>query len=293
MKYGKYSLGQIEALLNKLGGEEAVDGILEGTKQTDIRDVIRFLFDRTGRCIPYDLTSSVCDANRSFNLAQPEINYADRLNRLVSSFPQGTAFCSVEEFEQEIAALRALIEANPRFKNCFNGTWLPLVLPQTEVGDYGTLLEGRFLAAVEHSYLKEFPKRSFKNYHKGELAGQVSIVHSSHERLVASMRQRPVIGIFLPNPLQGFSISACREYADSLPEILHLAGGYDFMTAITAYPDVLGRDFKTPGNDCAAVRWRSADFSLCCGVRDGEQFYFGSGGLGTHGGCSGGLFFAR
>ncbi|MEK7631570.1 MAG: hypothetical protein AAB445_01715 [Patescibacteria group bacterium] len=293
MKYGKYSLGHIEALLNKLGGEEVVDGILEGTKQADIRDVIRFLFDRTGRCIPYDLTSSVTDANRSFKLVQPEVNLADRLHRLVSLFPQGTAFCSVEEFEQEIAALRALIEANPRFKNCFNGVWLPLVLPQTEAGDYGTLLESRFLTAVKSSYLMKFPKRSFKNYHKGELAGQVSIVHQSHERLMAKMQERPVIGILLANPLQGFSIPACREYADSLPEILHLSGGYDFLTAIAAYPDVLGRDHYTPGNDMAAVQCQSVDYSLRCRVFDDGQLGFASWDHYAYDNYSGGLFFAR
>jgi len=212
---------------------------------------------------------------------------------LISSFPQGTTFCFQEEFEQEIAALRALIEADPRFKNCFNGVWLPLVLPQTEAGDYGTILESRFLAAVESSCLKEFPERSFENCRKGELAGQVSIVHPSHERLVMKMQQRPVIGILLPNPLQGFSIPACREYADSLPEILHLAGGYDFSAALAAYPDVLGRDFNTPGNDMAALQWKSADFSLHCWVSDVQRLRFGNRYLNAGDCYSGGLFFSR
>ncbi len=293
MKYGKYTFGQIEAVLNKLGGEENIDGILEGTKQADVRDVIRFLFDRTSRCIPYDLKSHVTNANRSFKLTQPEINYADRLHRLVSLFPQGTTFCSVKEFELEVSTLRAIIDADPRFKNWDKGVWLPLFLPQTEAGDYGTILESRFLTAVESSYLREFPKRGFKNYRKGDLAGQVSIAHQSHERLVTRMQRRPVIGILLPNPLQGFSIPACREYADSLPEIAHLSGGYDFLTAIAAYPDVLGRDFNTPSNDTAAVQWWSANFTLSCRVNKGEQLYFDGGSLDANGGCSGGLFFAR
>jgi len=76
-----------------------------------------------------------------------------------------------------------------------------------------------------------------------------------------------VIGILLPNPLQGFSIPACREYADSLPEILHLAGGYDFSAALAAYPDVLGRDFNTPGNDMAALQ-----FALSSQGWDDEEY---------------------
>lgn len=284
------------ALGKLLGGREILEGLWNGSKKATIEDAIYFLFDKNGRGIPRDLKSSVCDADRSFNLVQPEINYVDRLARFWSSYPQGTAFSpvsySAEEFEQEVAALRAMLDADPLFKNWDKGVWLPLVLPQIEGGDYGTLLENRFLAAVGSSYFKEFPNRIFSNYRKGELAGQVKIIHPSHERLVAKMQRGPVIGIFLPTPLQGFSITADREFADALPEICHLAGGFDFAAAMAVYPDVLARDFNVSGNDCAAVQWRYADCSLRFRSYD-AGLDFGDRGLGFNSLYSGGLFLSR
>ena len=40
-KYGKYTGGQIEAVLNKIGGERAVDGILQGTLEVTTKEVSR------------------------------------------------------------------------------------------------------------------------------------------------------------------------------------------------------------------------------------------------------------
>ena len=47
-----------------------------------------------------------------------------------------------------------------------------------------------------------------------------------------------------------------------LPESLVLSGPIDMAIVITSYPDVLVKDFNTPGYDCAAVSWKSADYSF-------------------------------
>jgi len=44
MKYGRLSLGQIEALVNKIGGMEAVEKILRGELVVRIKEVIKNFF---------------------------------------------------------------------------------------------------------------------------------------------------------------------------------------------------------------------------------------------------------
>ncbi|MFA6042836.1 MAG: hypothetical protein WCV85_00350 [Patescibacteria group bacterium] len=291
-KYGKYRGNDIEAVFNMLGGEAVVDAMLQGTKQARIEDVILTLFDRHGRGIPRGLQSSVCDESRLFHLQIPGMDFGKLLERLTAVFPEGTVFSTVQELQDEVQEILAIITTDPQLKNCLGRTWFPLTLPKIEAGDYGTILETTFVAAVEKAYLKAFPDRSFINHCKGELGDQVSIVHPSHKCLVAKMQKGPVAGIFLPNSLQGFSIPADREFADQLPEIFHLAGGYDFCTAMAGYPEVLARNFFVPGYDMAGVKWQSEGYSLYLGASD-DGLGFGGKFLGACVQDSGGLFIAR
>ena len=98
---------------------------------------------------------------------------------------------------------------------------------------------------------------------KMTLAGKVSIVPGSrHEKLIEKMMQDYVVAIYFPNPLQGFSINASREQMATLPESLILAGGFDTASAMSMYPDIIARDWHTPGYDLSALNWQSSDYSL-------------------------------
>jgi hypothetical protein len=58
------------------------------------------------------------------------------------------------------------------------------------------------------------------------------------------------------------------------------------------YPDVLGRDFHTPVNDCSAVQWQSPADSLYFRAYDGGADFDGGGDLADAlASCSGGLLF--
>lgn len=271
MKYGNLNLGQIEALVNKLGGEEAVQAILRGEKTLEIKDVIqRLLFDKNGRRIPEGLQANVCDANRSFYLRQPkmtkEAHFANRILSLHGNLGIDTGI-TAEQFQQEIERLLALIKGKSQIANITNGIWLPVVLPKLKSDDLGAVLE-QYLEAVVKSYAKTFGDRKFYNHRKGTLAGEVSIVIGSrHDQLIERMRKGLVIGIHFPNPLQGFSINASREQMTTLPEGFVLSG-LDTAIAIMMYPDILARDFNTPGLDLAALSRRSADYSLYFEARD-------------------------
>lgn len=259
-KHGARPLGQVEAFLNMLNPAD-LDRLLAGEASIEIVELIRKLVDKNGRMIPLaGMKSAVCDPNTSFKLVQPTINYAERINRLIRFFP-GRTFVSAEEFQKRSKALVEQLRQNPILSNLFNGVCLPVCYPQFKLGDYGEDLENVFLNAVGNSYKSHFPEREFYNHREGELKGKVSIVEENHKQLIAKMAEGPVVGIQF-FPLQGFSINADRELMALLPKSLALSGPIDLATAITVYPDVLARDFNTPGYDCAAVSWGSADYSL-------------------------------
>ncbi len=273
-KYGEMNLGQNEALVNILGGMEAVEAILRGEKEVSLTDAIIKWFDKHGRRIPpRTLTASVTDASRNYFLKHTKLNYAERLARIVDCFVLKEAI-SADEFENRAEAILDGLRVDEKTQLITNGVHLPFYLPQTQVDDYGRVLDEVFLPAVERSYKAEFPKRSFYNYRKGTLAGQTTIVEGSrHERLVEAMKQGNVVGIYFPNCLQGFSVHADREQMASLPDKFLLAGGFDAAGAMVAFPDVLARDSKTPLLDLAVMQWQSSDCSLYFGARDGNLLF--------------------
>jgi len=237
------------------------------------------LLDEHGHRIPEGLQAKVCGANRDFRLYQPklkaEVNYADRIMRLHECLGVDTGI-TAGQFKVETERLLALIRDDFRIAKITNGVWLPLILPQLEIKDLGTALEW-CLKGVGNSYGKAFSDRSFNNYRKGTLAGEVNIVDGSrHEQLVERMRQGPVMGIYFPNPLQRFSIRASWEQMETLSNEFILSG-LDIAIAMVTYADILARDWNTLGLDMAALSRRSADYSLFFGTRD-DGLDFGSTG---------------
>lgn len=291
--------GQQRALGKKLwlagggkdGGQDAIEAVLRGDLEVRLEPAVRSLVDTNGRAIPpRGITNEVVNAATSFKLIQPEINLAFTLARLQESFPLGTKFLSVAECAQKLEVLLAQIDANKQVNNLRKGVWLPVPFPQFEVAEYGTSLENTFLAGLERSYQRQFPDRQFYNYREGELAGQVTVVDESrHQDFIAAMRAGPGLGVYFV-PLQGYSIPADREVITSFPQGFTLSGAIDTALALTAYPEVLARDYNVPALDCAANNWRSPGGSLYFCAGD-DKLFFRSGGLNARGSCSGGVLF--
>jgi hypothetical protein len=282
--------GQVAAILNKVAGEgsdeekrERLGALLRDELEVQLVERILKLFDKNGRRIPSKgLQAAVCDPDRDFHFVQPQLvevaHYAARLVRFQEAFRVGPVM-SAADFEGRSKKLIAEIKGNKNLANLLSGVHLPVILPQleSEVADYGETLEEVFVPAARSAYKKQFPGRKFYNYWEGKLAGKVSIIpESRHDRLIAKMQAGPLVALYFPAPLQGFSMLASREQMATLSEELWLAGGFDTLAAIAMYPDVLARDFHTPGCDLSALYWQSPDDSLSLGaLGDGLVFFCG------------------
>ena len=299
-KYEDLSFGQWKALATKCGGLDNVLAILRGEKNVRIQleEILLKLFDKNGRRIPdKNLKNAVCDPNKDFYLEQPQLetldDFSGRLIRFQEFFHPGP-FMSVSEFQARSQELIKEIENNENLVNLLKGIHLPIILPKLEnFEDYGETLEKVFLPAVKLGYERQFPEKKFHNCREKDLKGKVGIVEGSrHEKLLEKMKQNYVVGIYFPNPFQGFSVLASREQMTTLPESFLLAGGFDSASAQAMYPDVLARDYHTLGYDLSALIWQSPDYSLHFGADDGRLSFVGGALLGgACGGCSSGLFF--
>ncbi|MBI5731737.1 MAG: hypothetical protein HY982_00045 [Candidatus Magasanikbacteria bacterium] len=297
----RFEVGQQEALLRKLwlasggesSGEEGLRAILRDELTIQLLDKVLKLVDGNGRYIPLKGMKSDTDfveSNRNYRFNQPDISVVSILTRLQNFFI-GLTFVSAEEFNNRVAELLEMLRAMKQMKNLLNGVHFPVCLPQFMVQDYGESLESVFLEAVKHSYEDRFPGRTFKNYRAGTLRGKVGIVDESrHGQLIEKMKSGPVVGIYFPDPMQGFSIPADRELIQASPAGFLLTGAIDTTVAMVAKPEVLARDYNTPVMDCAANNWQSAEYSLCFYAYD-DELEFGSGHLGAREYYSGGLLF--
>lgn len=296
-KYASWSFGDTEALINALGEENAL-GLKSGDLTVErvgatlqIKEAIRPLFDKNGRRIPpRGLVANVCDPNREFRLDQPTLDYGARLARF-----EGMGLTPLilgADFEARAKELLQSLAQNEQTKNLLKRVHLPVVIPRTQVADLGQTTE-ELVTVAGKSYCREFPDRSFTNYRVGELAKRVAIVEGSrYGWLLGRMAEEPVVGIYVPNPLQGYSVHAQREQMSTLPEGFILSGPLDTAMGWVMYPDVLGRDYKTPGYDCSAVQWQSSEYSLCFRADVGGACFAGGARLADAGGyCSGGLLF--
>lgn len=231
--------------------------VLHKVVEQDTESVV--LFDQSSRRIPQNLQAAVCNPNTDFHLVQPEIDYTDRLARFKEYL--GKTDITSTELQEKTEQLLEQLSQDESVANLKNAVHLPVILSKQDIKDYGQALE-QLLASAGRAYQAQFPNREFYNHRKGTLKGQVRIVHASHGRLVERTQQEQVVALCFPNPLQGYSINASREQMTTLPDNILLTGGFDTVTAMAMYPDVLARDWHTPGLDMAALSWKSSAHSL-------------------------------
>lgn len=292
-KYSDWTRGQVEALINIIG-EDNARSLLSGELSVSFEGVVKALFDRHGRRIPEGLSANVCDADRKFRFDQPEltkqIHFHDRLERLHRYLSVNTNITS-KELQKETGRLLRLICKDTLTANIASGVYLPVVCPKLITNDLGGELE-YYLTAAGKSYADVFPKRKFYNHRKGTLDGAVSVIEGSrHGKLIDRMKEEAVIGLYFPNPLQGFSVNASREQEASLPEGFILSG-LDAVIAMVMYPDVLARDWSTPEFSLSTLSWQSAEYTLSFFWARDDKLDFGNMALAhAYDSHSGGLLF--
>ncbi len=267
-----FDASHVLALINAVGGRNIANDIAAGKKKVTVEDVIHVLFDQHGRGIPFPGMKDVVDANRSFYVTQPVIDYAAILVRLQQFFGLGFTFMPASEFQERCMVAIELVKSDLQIANLLKWPHFPFVIPQL-TGDLGKLLDDNIVPALERSYLAQFPERSFNNYRHGELAGQVTVVvNTRQERLIQAMVKGSVCGVYFPTALRGFGIQADREFINHLPECLILSG-MEVPVAVTAYPEIFGRDYHTPGLDMASLQWQSPKYSLLFKAHDGNALF--------------------
>lgn len=264
--------------------------LMAGETNLVLEEAVRNLFDRHGRRIPpRGMKASVVDANRDFYFDQKVMKLGDYGLRLTlaAGYLGRSIALNPEEFVDRANALREKIRGDEQLANLLCGAHFPIALPQMESSDYGTALEEVFLPAVGKSYEVHFAGRKFSTHQRGILPGQVTGVPGSRNGgLLIAMTYGPVVGLYFPAAMQGYSASACIEQMATLPDEVLLAGVLEPAMALIMYPDVLARDVHTPGLDCAAISWRSHSLYFRAGD---DTLDFDGRGPGACSHCSGGL----
>lgn len=203
------------------------------------------LFDNSGRRVPSPgLRGIVNPGSSSYRLEQPQGGHAlGRCSRLKCSFiGTGLAFAQSTEFAKRSQSIMDQLGRNEAVAGIRNGVSLPICLPRLTVDDYGTTLNTVFLKAVERSFESQFEGRQrFENCLSAHLPGKVSVVpESRQQQLLERMQHGPVVGVYFPMALQGFSVKAARSHMVDLPSNFLLSGGLDVAAALAMYPDILG-----------------------------------------------------
>jgi hypothetical protein len=204
-----------------------------------IRDLaITPSFDLSGRRIPpLALQAPVNSASDRYKLAQPLIDHAVIHGRIARYIGDGL---SIGDFRQRSAALLDSLRAHEETRPLAQGLQLPFFLPQQRATDLGQILEGALLPALAQSWKARFPEYDFKNELKGGLPGKVSVAKDSrYEHLLYAMEAGPVVGIYFPLALSGFSVDAAREQMQNLQSGFVLSGGLDATAALVGCPEVI------------------------------------------------------
>jgi len=287
-------VGLLEMLLNIISQGD-LEKLQAGEASVKIEEVLKFLFDNTGRVIPpRGFEPKITDENKKFNLDQIEIDSEDCLRRMQVYLPRYT-FPSLAEFQDKCVAvkenaLKNLLIGPNAFNRCHLSLPIPHIPELADINQLGQVLEG-LLEAVGRAYKNEFSKRTFYNHREGTLTGNVSIVPGTrHKQLTSVVSKAPQAGILLPNSLQGYSIEADRAIISLFPDFVSLVG-LESILGMIAYPSILARDYNTPGSDLAAFSWRSTR-SLHFEAHDDELVFDSTDYLAVAlGNYSGGLFF--
>lgn len=208
--------------------------------------VVAPLFDVSGRRIPpQGLDARVNPASDRYALAQPAIDHSVIHSRISEHFAGGPL--TAADFEKQALAALDALRQHDATRELAKGSYVPFFLPRGQFSDYGAALEDEFLPAVGRSWKARYPKYAFTNELKGGLAGKVSVAAGSrHERLVQAMADRPLVGLYFPLALSGYSVDAALKQMSGLPEGFALSGGYDTCAALIGTPELIMKESGYP-----------------------------------------------
>ena len=276
-----------KAVGKKLGGVHGVIDLIRGRKFVELKDVF-IRFDKHGRLLPpLGLEANQCDADRSYHVKQPVINWAERLDRL-KQYLHGKIPVDIfaNEYQDRGSKILEQIKKDEYLTKMLNGPYVVGVLPKLPVEvltNYGKVLEDIFVPPVGKAHDEIFaPARTFKNYRAGELDGQVTVLKNTrYDVLLQKVIEGNVVFVQFLQPLQGYSIHAQREVISLFPEWIALGGAINMACSLIQFTSELARDTQTPVYDCSALQWQSPYFSLNWNVDDSGLEFDYRGHLGN------------
>lgn len=220
------------------------------------------LFDVSGRRIPPSPAGApVNPASSRYGLAQPPIDHSV-IHRRISEHLPGAGAVTLSEFEERAGRLMAQLERDAATREIARGVHVPFFLPADRSNDLGRTLEDVYLPAVGRSYTARYPKYWFRNELKGGLAGKLKVTPGSrYEALLKALAAGPIVGVYFPLALSGFSIDAAVRQMTDLPDGFVLSGGCDVAAALVASPElVMKEDGYPPQLDLAALDSTAAGY---------------------------------
>lgn len=292
IKYAGLTYGQVEALINRIGGLEVLVAILEGRKKIVIENVELPLVDQYGRFIPpHGFKSQHVDADREYKMTSRIIDSYSIVTTCQRFLPD-LEFGTGGDLFKAYGFLRdQLIRASSQLPNLLRGPFLPLQLPKMVIDSYGKIFEEVFLAGVEKAYLEAFPNREFVNQLQGILTRSIGLSSvGRNSQLLKKLEIAPVNGLYFPAALQGFSTEGCREMVEYLPQGFVLSGGIETAVAAISYPKALFSNGYSVALDCAGTVNTSTGISFRF-LPQKEKLSFGISSPRAHGQHSGGVFF--
>lgn len=235
-------------LIQMLGDQNA-RGILEG--EVAVR-MVRQCFDEWGMRNSTTLTSPVWRVNSWDRwLLEPsrrcytEEDYTRRLEwlcEICDGVIPADHFggITVKDLLEEKERLYWAISNNFQIRNILNGLYFTVLLPKIS-GDSLEKIITQWLEALRKSYTKIYPRYKFKirgvgNKKKNPLIEIPVVEESRHKKLIERLQQGPLVGIYFPIALQGFSTHAAWEQMATLPSSFVLSG-LDAIMAHAMYTD--------------------------------------------------------
>ena len=235
---------RLDRFIEKIGGIEVYDDVLEGKIILYPKKNESSFFDDSGRRIIGNLSANVCDADQEFffdNIQLTDKDYKEKIMVFRNYCHDQLTF---NEFKTKVDNLIEAIKSNHLISNVLKGPWFPIILPTTKDHfNIGQVIR-HDIESIGENYRKTFPGRNFlisSSFSETTLNKQ-----GRQEELILMIMKNPIVGIYFPSALQGFSVPASREQMISLPEGFYLSG-IDAVWAMIMYPEYLALNFNVPG----------------------------------------------
>ena len=272
-RYEQLEFCQWIALGTKIGGLKTVIAALRGKLDIDVRPRgVELSFDDRGTLVSTGCAVRKIDNNCRFE--QPELStvkhFGDRLDHLHRMLSVDTGITN-KHFKEEIERLKQLIDTNDEMKGLLNGAWPPVILPKLTRKSVGAEFD-RYLDALERSFRKIYDRGELRtNCGRGSFRDSLwHLPGIRHTELIGRMWQNPVIGIYFPQSLQGYSVRCSRELAKILPQG-YLLSGLDSVIAMIMYTKIMARSKNVPFLNlsafCRRPEWK--ELYLVMGLGEG------------------------